>query len=163
MKLLSFTLKHICAFLVFVSFGYSAAAQSKINTMQTNKDLIQSYFKKWADGTGTVFEILDDNATWTISGTSPLSKTYTSKKQLIDEVINPLNTRLSQKIIPTIKNIYEDGNTVIVIWDGKAIAKDGQPYNVTYAWFMEIENGKIIKVTAFLDTIDFSEIFSRIK
>jgi len=71
----------------------------------------------------------------------------------LDEVIDPLNKRLSKLIVPTVRSIFEDGNTVIAIWDGAATAADGQPYNVSYAWFMEMKAGKIIKVTAFLDTL----------
>ena len=71
----------------------------------------------------------------------------------MDEVIDPLNKRLSKLIVPTVRSIFEDGNTAIVIWDGAATAADGQPYNVSYAWFMEMKAGKIIKVTAFLDTL----------
>lgn len=62
---------------------------------------------------------------WTISGSSTLSKTYTSKKQLNDEVIDPLNERLSKRIVPAVRNIYQDGSTVVAIWDGTATALDG--------------------------------------
>lgn len=132
-------------------------------TMNSNKELVKSHFQKWATGTGSFFELLDDHVQWTISGSSKLSKTYTSKKQLLDEVIDPLNKRLSKLIVPTVRSIFEDGSTVIAIWDGAATAADGHPYNVSYAWFMEIKQGKIIKVTAFLDTLDFEAIFKRIK
>lgn len=131
--------------------------------MNNNKTLVASYFQKWATGTGNFFELLDEQVKWTISGSAALSKTYTSKKQLLDEVIDPLNKRLSKLIVPTVRSIFEDDNTVIVIWDGAATAKDGQPYNVSYAWFMEMKAGKIIKVTAFLDTLDFEAIFNRIQ
>lgn len=128
-----------------------------------NKQMIKDGFEKWANGKGSFFDLLADDAKWTISGSSFLSKTYTSKKQLIDEVIAPLNDRLSQKIIPTVREIFTDGNTVIAIWDGKATALDSKPYNVSYAWFMKMHNGKIVAVTAFLDTLDLEEIFKRVK
>lgn len=147
---------------IFLMFSLTISAQNN-KKMETNKKLVQSYFQKWATGTGSFFDLLDDKVNWTISGNSSLSKTYTSKKQLLDEVIDPLNERLAKRIVPTVRAIYEDGNTVIAIWDGAATATDGKAYNVSYAWFMEMSNQKIIKVTAFLDTLDFEEIFERIK
>jgi ketosteroid isomerase-like protein len=33
----------------------------------------------------------------------------------------------------TIRAIHADGDTVIVIWDGRGIASDGQPYENSYA------------------------------
>ena len=161
------TTKRISFTLLVITFLYSFSAFSqttkKTKKMNSNKELVKSHFQQWATGRGSFFDLLDDRVQWTISGSSKLSKTYASKKQLLDEVIDPLNKRLSKLIVPTVRSIFEDGNTVIAIWDGAATAADGQPYNVSYAWFMEMKAGKIIKVTAFLDTLDFQEIFDRIK
>lgn len=99
---------------------------------------------------------------WTINGSAPLSKTYKGKQQFLDEVINPLNERLLQKIVPTVRNLYAEGDIVIAFIDGKATAKDGQPYNMSYAWFMQMKNGKIIKVEAFLDGIQFANVMQRL-
>ena len=164
--MIMYTTKRIVLTLLSITFLYCFSAFSQTTTktkMKSNKELVKSHFQKWATGTGSFFDLLDDQVQWTISGSSKLSKTYTSKKQLLDEVIDPLNKRLSKLIVPTVRSIFEDGNAVIVIWDGAATAADGQPYNVSYAWFMEMKAAKIIKVTAFLDTLDFQEIFDRIK
>ncbi len=47
---------------------------------ERNKALVQNHFTAWADGTGNPFELLDDNATWTITGRSAASKTYLTRK-----------------------------------------------------------------------------------
>ncbi|MNL33302.1 hypothetical protein D3C87_1552070 [compost metagenome] len=106
--------------------------------------------------------MLTDDVKWTINGSAPLSKTYPNKKQFLDEVINPLNERLSQKIVPTLKNLYAEGDIVIALMDGRATAKDGLSYNMSYAWFMQMKHGKIIQVNAFLDAIQFADIINRI-
>ncbi|WP_223860540.1 nuclear transport factor 2-like protein [Spirosoma validum] len=51
---------------------------------------------------------------------------------------------------------------VIALIDGKATAKDGKPYNMSYAWFMKMKAGKIIQVDAFLDGIQFADIMKRL-
>jgi ketosteroid isomerase-like protein len=99
---------------------------------------------------------------WTITGSAPLSKTYTSKQQFLDEVIAPLNQRLAKKITPKVRSLHAEGDVVIALWDGTATACDGQPYNVTYSWHMRLVAGKIVEVTAFLDTLGFADIFQRI-
>jgi uncharacterized protein len=33
----------------------------------------------------------------------------------------------------TIRSVHADGDTVIVCWDGRGIANDGQPYENSYA------------------------------
>lgn len=137
-------------------------AQGKTSTVMENKALIRKGFEQWATGTGNFFDLLADDMQWIITGSTPLSKTYTGKKQFMEEVIDPLNQRLSRKIVPSLTELYADGNVVIAVWDGKATATDGKPYNASYCWLMEIQHGKITRVTAFLDGIEFAGIMSRI-
>jgi hypothetical protein len=139
-----------------------AMAQPKPTPMETNKKIVQEGFDRWADGTGNFFDLLSGDMQWTITGTSPLSKTYVGKKQFMDEVIQPLNARLSKKIVPKVQRLYADGDWVAALWEGEATAKDGKPYNVTYCWHMQLRDGKIVRVIAFLDTMEFTDIFRRI-
>jgi hypothetical protein len=87
-------------------------------SQQQNKKLIQEGFDRWTNGQGSFFDLLSDDVEWTITGTSPTSKTYTSRKQFLDEVIAPLSTRLSKQITPKVRALYADGDTVVALWDG---------------------------------------------
>jgi ketosteroid isomerase-like protein len=49
------------------------------------------------------------DAEWTIVGSSPLAKTYHSRKEFIDAVIEPFNARMSKPLVPTVRGIYADG------------------------------------------------------
>jgi uncharacterized protein len=152
----------ISCLLIIVS-SYMGSGQNKnLNLMETNKTIIQQGFNNWSHGTGSFFDLLTDDVQWTITGSTPLSKTYTSKKQFLDEVINPLNDRLEKQIVPAVTGIYADGDMVIAIWDGKATAVDGKPYNANYCWNMQMKDGKIFRVIAFLDGIEFADIITRI-
>lgn len=136
-----------------------------ITTAQTpagNKKIIRAGFDRWAEGKASFFDLLSEDVQWTISGSAPLSKTYTSKKQFISEVIEPLNSRLSKKIKPTVRALYAEGDVVIALMDGQATTTDQKPYNMSYAWIMQMKASKIIKVTAFLDGIKFAEVMQRI-
>jgi ketosteroid isomerase-like protein len=131
-------------------------------SFQQNRKLIEDGFERWANNKGLFFDLLDENVEWIITGNGPLSKTYTSRKQFLQEAIAPISARLSKQITPKIRSIYSDGDTVIVIWDGTSTAKDGKPYNNTYAWVMTIKNGHIIKAIAFFDTIALADLWKRI-
>lgn len=139
-----------------------AAAQSSSKPAETNKKIVQVAFDRWAGGAGNFFDLLADSVQWTITGTSPLSKTYRGKKPFLDEVITPLNARLSTKIVPAVRRLYADGDWVVALWDGKATARDGKPYHVTYSWHMRLAQGRIVEVIAFLDTLEFADIMSRV-
>lgn len=133
------------------------------NTVQEkNKKIIQEGFDKWSAATGSFFDLLTEDMRWEITGSSSLSKKYTGKKQFMDEVITPLNQRLSKKIVPKVRYLFADKDWVIALWDGQATASDGQPYNMSYAWFMQMQNGKITNVVAFLDGLRFEDILKRI-
>jgi SnoaL-like protein len=63
----------------------------------------------------------------------------------------------------TIRAVYADDDTVIVIWDGRGIANDGQPYENSYAWIMKLADGKVIDGTAFYDSISFNDLWARVR
>jgi uncharacterized protein len=101
---------------------------------------------------------------WRIEGHSLASKEYESKQQLIDEVLTPFGTRfaVSDPFRPvTIRSVYADGDTVIVLWDGCGVANDGKPYENSYAWVMKMHEGKVIDETAFYDSISFNDLWTR--
>jgi hypothetical protein len=117
--------------------GGTAMAQSKEEIEATNKAIVQASFDAWSAGTGSPFDLLADDATWTITGRSVASKTYASKAAFMSEVIRPFNARMSVGLKPTIRSIYADDEAVIVFFDASSIAHDGKPYANTYAWFLD--------------------------
>jgi hypothetical protein len=136
-------------------------AETTSNTEQ-NRSRVETGFDKWSSGTGSFFELLSEDVTWTIAGNSAFSRTYVGKKEFMAAVIAPLNARLASVIVPKVRRIYSDGDTVIALWDGTARASDGQPYNNTYAWFMKFKDDRIVDVVAFFDTGELLDLWNRI-
>src|SRR5580765_360568 len=112
-------------------------------TVADNKQLIQDAFDAWAKGEGDFFRLLSDDARWTITGTSALAGTYTSRSQFL-EAIRPIGVRLSEPIKPTVKSIVAEDDVVVVLWQGHATALDGRPYDNTYSWHMRVRDGSIV-------------------
>jgi len=129
----------------------------------SNKTIVQHAFDAWAAGTGGPYDLLADDATWTITGNSLASKTYPSREAFMSEVIRPFNARMSAGLKPTIRNIYAEGDTVIVFLDASGTARDGKPYVNTYAWFLDLRGGKVAKASAFFDSIAFNDLWSRVQ
>lgn len=144
-----------------LSAATPAAAQERRQEMH-NKELVAAAFERWRDGTGSPFELLDETARWTIVGTSPLSRTYPSKQAFMDAVITPFNARLSRRLVPEVRAVYADGDTVIVLFDAEAVARDGKPYRNTYTWYMTVRQGRVGEVIAFFDTRAFDDLWTRV-
>jgi uncharacterized protein len=147
---------------LMISMAGSAMAESKPIEAK-NRQLIEGGFHAWRSGTGNVFDLLTQDAKWTIVGNAPVSRTYTSREEFLEVVIKPFNARLSRRLVPTVRGIYTDGDMVIALFDAEARARDGKPYRNTYTWYMRVRDGKIFDVVAFFDTIEFTEFWSRVK
>lgn len=173
--------KFVIATLLSCTFGMSTStlAQSQLFTTSESRSavtmdqlyrevetknlrLVKEGFDAWKNGSGSPYQLLDDNVSWTIVGKSLASKEYKSRKAFIDEVITPFNARMSKPLSPTVRNMYADGDTVIVLFDAEGTAKDGKIYANTYSWFLELKNGRIARAIAFFDSIHFNDLWTRV-
>ena len=128
----------------------------------SNKQIVEASFARWVKGAGTPFEDLAANAKWTVVGNSPVSRMFNSREEYMAEVIGPFNARMSSPLVPSVKGVYADGDMVVVLFDGKGTARDGKPYANSYAWFLQMRDDQIVKVTAFFDTTAFNDLWTRV-
>jgi ketosteroid isomerase-like protein len=127
-----------------------------------NRGAVEASFTAWRDGTGSPFDLLAADARWTIVGRSQVSGTYSSRAEFLDQVIGPFNARMRQGLRPTVRNLYADGDTVIVLFDASGIARDGEVYANTYAWFLEMREGQVASAHAFFDSVAFNDLWRRV-
>jgi len=118
----------------------------------TNAQRVRVAFDAWAAGTGSVFDLLHEDVVWTVAGTSPVSGTYTSRQDFLERAVAPITARLSTPIVPVLRQVVAQDDAVVAVFDGTATARDGREYRNSYAWHMVLEDGRIVRVTAFLDT-----------
>ncbi|MDF2828703.1 MAG: hypothetical protein K0R01_1986 [Mycobacterium sp.] len=149
------------AFMFALPMG-TASAQPYDSTESANLATVRSGFDAWANGTGSPYDALAENVRWEIVGNSVASRIYTSKADFIDNVIAPFNARMSQRLVPTVRDIYADGDTVVVFFDAEGTARDGVPYRNTYSWFLTLRDGQIVKASAFFDSIAFNDLWRRV-
>jgi len=129
---------------------------------ERNQVLVQRGFDAWRDGTGSPYDLLANDANWTIMGNSLAAKNYPSREAFLAEVIRPFNARMRERLIPKVHRLYTDGDTVIALFDAKGTARDGKPYVNSYAWFLQMKDGKIVRAQAFFDSIVFDDFWRRI-
>lgn len=134
---------------------------------EANREVIRRAFEAWRDGTGAITDVFAPEMVWRIEGHSLASREYGSKQEFIDEVLAPFGARFAASPEPfrpvTIRSLHADGDTVIVLWDGRGTANDGRPYENSYAWFMRMRDGEVVDGTAFFDSISFNDLWSRVQ
>jgi hypothetical protein len=60
-------------------------------------------------------------------------------------------------LTPTIRELCADGDIVVIFFDAKGTAYDGEPYADTYFWLFEMYDGKVTKVSAMFDSIKLND------
>ena len=140
----------------------TALAQPTPQVEERNRQRVANGFEAWAKGTGSPYDLLAEDASWTITGNSMAARTYPTKEAFMSEVIRPFNARMQTRLIPTVRKLYAEGDTVIAFFDAKGTARDGKPYANTYAWILEMSDGKIVRANAFFDSIAFDDFWKRV-
>lgn len=147
----------------FTASAEPQGATPMTTSEQSNRTLVEHAFAKWSAGIGGPYDLLAPDATWTIVGHSDASRTYPNRDAFMNEVIHPFNARMSQGLKPTIRQLTTDGDNVIIFFDAAGVAKDGKPYDNTYAWFWEMRDGRVVRAHAFYDAITFNDLWRRVR
>lgn len=140
----------------------TALAEPTPKLEEHNRALVAKGFEAWASGTGSPYDLLAEDASWTITGNSMAARTYPTKEAFLSEVIRPFNARMQSRLIPSVRRLYAEGDTVIAFFDAKGTARDGQTYANTYAWILEMKDSKIVRANAFFDSIAFDDFWKRV-
>ncbi|SRR5579871_2265841 len=123
-----------------------------------NKKLIADAFAAWSHGDGRpFFKLVADDVHWTVTGSTPISRTYTSKKDFRN-ALQAMSDHLATELKIAVRDVIADGDKVAVQFDSHARGKNGVAYDQTYCWVMRLEQGRVRELTAYLDT----ELVSRL-
>ena len=140
-----------------------ALAQARDTPTERNRRFIRQAFEKWAAGGTTFFQdVLAPNVRWTIKGTSPAAGTYQGVDDFMKRAVAPFASRLSSPIRPTVRDLWAEGNDVVVHWDGAGVAADGAPYRNSYVWIFRMAGLRATEVIAFLDLVPYDDVIRRV-
>ncbi|MEZ0471668.1 nuclear transport factor 2 family protein [Luteimonas salinilitoris] len=128
----------------------AAGATHRSAEETANLARVERTFADWSTGRGSLFDLLSPDATWTILGPTPSAGTY-DRVALQRDVLTPFNVRLASPLVPEVRRLYADGDTVVVLFEASATLRDGGRYENSYAWFLRLRDGLVVEVTAVLD------------
>lgn len=140
-----------------------AQADANAAVEARNKQAVSQAFDRWAAGGNTFFgDILTPDVVWTIKGSGPSAGTHRGVDAFVGKAVQPFAARLSEPVRPVSKQVWADGDHVIIQWDGTGVARDGQPYRNSYAWIFRMRDGKAYEVSAYLDLTAYDDVLQRI-
>ncbi len=118
-----------------------------------NKQLLEHAFAETAKGNGRTFlDAMADDVSWTIIGSTPWSKTYRGKQQLVAELLQPLRAQFAGNTTIVANRFIGEDDYVVVEARGQAATKTGRQYRNSYCWVFRFMDGKIIEIMEYADT-----------
>ena len=120
----------------------------------TAKETVREYFDKLDAGQAReAFALFDENVSYRLIGTTPLSIEAHSLREAVKTIIGPFTSRLVDGQVELIADeLIAEGDTVVALARSKAVALTGLPYENEYAMVFRVKDGKITSLTEYLDT-----------
>jgi ketosteroid isomerase-like protein len=109
---------------------------------ERNRTAITATFEAWRDDGAPITDSFAPEMIWRIEGHSAASRAYPNEREFIDEVLAPFGQRFSTS----------DPFRPVSI----------RGVENSYAWFMQMRDGKVIDGTAFYDSISFNELWTKV-
>jgi len=131
-------------------------------TETQNLERVRAAFGAWGAGEGSIFDLLADDVTWEVTGSTLVAGTYHSKQELEQKVLEPFGARFSTPLVPSVRRLYAEDDTVIAFFDASGTALDGKPYSNTFAWFLHMRDGQVAEAEVFLDSVAFNDLWTRV-
>lgn len=127
-------------------------------SIEDNKALVEKFWQTFSAGDyDAAVDMLADDGTWWVGGSTALSGTYT--KPQFAELLGNVTPLAPKGIAVTPKQLTAEGNRVSVEAESYGEITNGKVYRNVYHFMMEIENGKFSAVREYLDTEHVTDTF----
>lgn len=146
------------AFVATLGPAYADTVARDARIEAQNKTIVREAFEKWRAGGNVFAELLAPDVVWTIHGSGPVAGTYRSLEDFVERASVPLISRLATPIVPQVHDIWANGDTVIVRFDGSATTTSGAPYSNQFVWIFRMEDGSVVEAEAFLDLMAYRKV-----
>jgi hypothetical protein len=118
-----------------------------------HKQLLEGAFAELSQGNGQPFmDALADDVRWTVIGSSPWSRTYAGKREVVDQLMRPLFSQFADQYTARAIRVLAEDDVVVVEARGQVNTKSGRPYNQTYCYVFRLADGQVRELTEYLDT-----------
>ena len=127
-----------------------------------NKKLLQDVFAAMAGGDSRpLIAALAEDVRWTLTGSTPFSRTYEGKAEVLAKLLGPLQAQIDGRLRLRALRVLGEGDTVVVEARGESVTKAGQPYNNAYCMVFRLEGGLVRELTEYMDTALVNTTFAR--
>jgi hypothetical protein len=109
--------------------------------LEQAKEIIRAAFDDWAAQPGGPYTLLATDDTWTDVGNTPVSRTFNSRQEFLDVVIDPFNARFANPLVRIGRALCTDGDTSLPSSTPPPLPAHGKPYNNTYTWYSRAATG----------------------
>ena len=123
---------------------------------------VRRAFAAGAQGTSSIYDLMDDGAEIVIPGTTEHSGTY-RQDAFLAEVAGPFVARFSAPPLPRLVALWSDGRTVVVRAEASGTTRDGASYANAYVFIFEFAGRRVARVTEFLDMAAFEAVWERLE
>lgn len=80
--------------IVLFSCSYTLPVNFR-NETSRNKEIVAEAFEQWQQQEGSLFDLLDENVEWIVSGSGIFSGTYKGKQNFLDKAVTPISGKLT--------------------------------------------------------------------
>jgi ketosteroid isomerase-like protein len=123
-----------------------------------NKSLVTNFWEKFsASQYDAAMELLTDDATWTVMGTTALSGTFS--KAEFTNLLGGMGDKAPNGIQVTPNQLTAEDDRVSIEAESYGEISNGKTYKNIYHFMIVCRDGKIAKVRDYLDTEHGTEIF----
>lgn len=126
--------------------------------IEANKALVTEFMRVFSSGdVDALMEMMDDEATWWVAGTIPLSGT--KSKLEFKEMLAGIADTCKGPIQLTPKSLVAEGDRVAAETESYAELNNGRIYNNDYHFVFVVGDGKVHEVKEYLDTMHTNDVF----
>ena len=161
MRINKLRLVSVALVLSYTLVSHFTLAKGKENIVM-NKSIVEEFFKSFSAGNiDEAFSLVSDNASWWVPGDLPFSGTKTKAQYL--QVVGAIKKGFPKGLKLNIVSMIAEGDTVAaeVVSDGDHYS--GKKYENKYHFLIKIENGKIIEVKEYMDTLHLYQLIQPAK
>lgn len=130
-------------------------ANTTASTTEASRAVILSYMDTLTTGDfDALREFFAPDATWTLAGDLPLSRTWVGPGAILDEFVPAMVERFVPGTMELeFEGVVADGERVLAEWNTRAIAKSGLPYDQHCLAIFTVRDGRIAEVREYFDTL----------
>ena len=122
-------------------------------TEPSNKAIVQAIFAALAEGDRRPFaDAMTDDFSWTITGQGPWAGTWRGRAAVQSGLMAPLFAQFADTYRSRATRIVCEGDTVVVECRGSVATHAGPRYDNQYCYVIEMQGGKMLALTEYMDT-----------